>query len=135
MSQSLAKIVLHIAFSTKHRQTFLVPEIRGEMEAYLVGTLQGISCPSIRTRCQADHVHIVCCLSKNRAPADVLEEIKKASSKWIKTKGPQFASFFWQGGYGVFSVSPSNLNALMTYLDNQDEHHKKAATQGCALGC
>ena len=117
------------SFSTKNRQPLIAPEIRSQAEAYLVEVLHELSCPSIGTKCQADHVHIICHLSRNCALADVIEEIKKRSSKWIKTKGPELESFFWQGGYGAFSVSPSNVKAVLKYLAAQDQHHKKVSFQ------
>ena len=61
--------------------------------------------------------------------AQLIEEIKKASSKWIKTLDARYGGFFWQRGYGAFSVSPSQLEAVMEYVDTQQEHHRTRTFQ------
>ena len=74
-------------------------------------------------------MHILCKLSKNIAQAILLETVKKQSSKWIKTKGSKFASFYWQDGYGAFSVNPSELVDVVNYIKNQKAHHQKKTFQ------
>lgn len=74
-------------------------------------------------------MHILCWLSKNHALKEILEEVKKSSSKWIKTKGRALRDFYWQAGYGAFSVSESNIEAVREYIRSQDEHHKKVTLQ------
>jgi putative transposase len=73
-----------------------------------------------------DHVHILCIMSKNITLAKLVEEIKKNSSRWIKTKGEEYKNFSWQGGYGGFSVSPSVVDKTKFYIKNQKQHHRKA---------
>ena len=58
-----------------------------------------------------------------------MEEVKKESSKWAKTKGKKYSRFYWQNGYGIFSVNPSELEKVVEYIDNQHEHHKKRSFQ------
>lgn len=77
----------------------------------------------------ADHVHILYSQSKNVALADLVEEVKKSSSKWIKTEGAEFSGFHWQAGYGAFSVSASRIPAVQRYIQNQAAHHHKATFQ------
>ena len=72
----------------------------------------------------ADHIHIMCALGKTISASKLIEEIKISTSKWIKTKDNNFADFYWQSGYGIFSVSPTHLNALNSYVTNQEKHHK-----------
>jgi len=129
VAQSLAKLITHIIFSTKDRRALITPDIREQLNAYLTGILNNLDSPSIRVNCVADHAHVLCVLSRNRALADVVEEVKKASSKWIKTKGPAFRTFYWQAGYGAFSVSPSNVDAVRDYIIRQEEHHRKVTFQ------
>ena len=86
MAQSLARLITHIIFSTKHRRATIIPEIRPELKSYLGGILRQLKSPLIEINCVADHVHILCCLSKNFALAKLMEEVKKGSSKWVKTK-------------------------------------------------
>ena len=129
MAQSLAKIVIHIVFSTKHRQPIIPSDIRQELEAYLAGTLQQIDSPPIQVTCVADHAHILCCLSRTLTLAKLVEDVKKSASKWIKTKSSALQQFHWQNGYGAFSVSQSNVPAVRQYIVSQEEHHRKVTFQ------
>ena len=124
MPQSLAKIITHIVFSTKNRVPIIPDAIRAELNAYFVGILKNLDCPSIQVNSMPDHVHVLCVLSKNHALAKVVEEIKKGTSKWIKTKSPGLRQFYWQNGYGAFSVSPSKVEEVRQYIAGQDEHHR-----------
>ena len=125
MPQSLAKIIIHIIFSTKNHAPFLSNDISGEIFAYIAGILNKFDCYPILVNGVEDHVHILCNLSKNHAVCKIVEEVKKNSSKWIKNKSDEFKSFEWQNGYGVFSVSQSNLEAVKAYISNQRKHHQK----------
>lgn len=130
MSQSLTQNLIHIIFSTKNREPFLAdPRIRGEMHAYLKGICNKLRCPSLRVGGVADHVHILCRLSKNITGSDLVREIKKGSSKWIKTKGGRLNRFYWQGGYAYFSVSPIQRDRVIHYIDHQEQHHEKMTFQ------
>ena len=130
MSQSLSRILVHLIFSTKGRAPFLKDErIRRDLEAYMAGTLRQCESPIAFVKSVPDHVHIFCSLSKNIAACKLVEEVKTSSSKWIKTKGPVFQDFQWQTGYGIFSVSPSNEEAVRDYIANQEEHHRQSTFQ------
>jgi putative transposase len=124
MPQSLAQIYLHIVFSTKERRAFLQNAgVRDELHKYLGGACNGLGCPVLRVGGVADHVHILCRLGRTITVADLVKELKRDSSKWLKTKGPGLESFQWQSGYGAFSVSPSHVEELRGYIANQEEHH------------
>src|SRR5258708_4635661 len=130
MPQSLANVLLHIVFSTKDRRPFLQSEeVRGEMNAYLIGTLQNIGCPSLIVRTVEDHMHCLCQLSRTRTIADLVQEMKVESSSWAKKQGPALRDFAWQSGYGAFSVSQSNVEQVKTYIANQEEHHRRILFQ------
>jgi REP element-mobilizing transposase RayT len=129
MSQSLVKNILHLIFSTKNRQPLLTVPIRPDLHSYLGGILREWDSPAIQINSVADHIHILFCLSKNHALKKIVEEVKKGSSKWIKGKGQEFAAFFWQAGYGAFSVSQSNVSSVKRYINNQEAHHKKVGFQ------
>ena len=107
----------------------IVPAVREELKAYLVGTLANLDSPSIETNCTSDHVHILCSLSRNLSLAKLLEELKKSSSKWIKSKGPELQGFYWQAGYGAFSVSQSKVEPARNYIRQQEEHHRNTTFQ------
>jgi REP element-mobilizing transposase RayT len=130
MPQSLAKIYIHIVFSTKNRFPFLGDVlIRNEMHSYLGGVCNALDCPVLTVGGTADHIHILCLLSKNRAASELIGEIKRTSSKWAKTKGLMLEKFGWQTGYGVFSVEASGVETLRSYIVHQDEHHRKQSFQ------
>jgi putative transposase len=117
MPQSLSRLLVHIVFSTKARMPVLDESIRGELYQYLAGVLRNLKCPAIKIGGVADHVHVLCLLSKNFALANLVKELKTGSSKWLKTKGPHLHSFHWQNGYGGFSVSESALEAVSQYIE------------------
>lgn len=130
MPQSLAKVLVHIVFSTKNRYPFLVDkDIRNEMHAYLGGTCKNLGSHVLTIGGVADHVHILCALSRNLSIASLVGEIKRGSSKWIKTKARLLSKFAWQNGYGVFSVGQSEVERVRAYIAGQEEHHRKRTFQ------
>jgi REP element-mobilizing transposase RayT len=130
MSQSLTQIYLHIVFSTKHRAPFLKDrELRSRLHAYLVGACKNLGCPSLQVGGVEDHVHILCRLSKNITVANLLQELKRESSKWLKTQARDLEDFYWQNGYGAFSVSASQVDAVKEYIETQEEHHRTMSFQ------
>ena len=130
MPQSLARILVHFVFSTKYRHPFLAEKnIRNEMHAYLGGVCKGVGCPVLIVGGVADHVHIFSLLTRTLSVADVMGEIKRESSKWIKSKGQMLTKFAWQNGYGAFSVGQSEVERVRTYIAGQEEHHRKKTFQ------
>jgi putative transposase len=130
MPQSLVQIYVHIVFSTKDRAPFLRDTaFRERVHAYLVGICKNQDCPSLRIGGVEDHVHILCRLSKTLDVSALVRELKRDSSKWIKDENPRLPDFYWQNGYGAFSVSPSHVEALIEYIDNQVEHHRHESFQ------
>lgn len=129
MPQSLSSLHIHLIFSTKNRQPFLTDSIRDALHAYMAATLSNIGCPPMLINSVEDHVHILFDLSRTVAVSKVVEEIKKATSKWIKTQGPEFAGFAWQAGYGAFAVSESKVDVIRKYIEGQKEHHRKRTFQ------
>ena len=129
MGQSLVKNYIHLIFSTKHRQPFIKTPVEEELHSYLGGTCKKLECQPIKVGGYTDHIHILCMLSKKIALMKLMEELKSSSSKWIKTKADEYANFYWQDGYGAFSVNPTNVDALITYIENQHAHHQKKTYQ------
>ena len=130
MPQSLVQIYLHIVFSTKHREPLLADAtFRERTHGYLMGTLENLGCPRLKIGGVADHVHILCRLSRTIEVADLVRDLKRDSSKWIKEQNPRLGHFHWQSGYGAFSVSPSHVDALCAYIANQEEHHRQESFQ------
>ncbi len=130
MPQSLSAVYLHLVFSTKDRRPFLNdPTLRSEMHAYLGGVSQQLECPPILTGGVSDHVHMLARYGRTISQADWVKELKRVSSAWIKDRNASLWSFAWQAGYGVFSVSTSNLDAVRDYVARQEEHHLKSTFQ------
>jgi REP element-mobilizing transposase RayT len=129
MSQSLTKVCLHITFSTKDRYPFIDGEIEQELWAYIGGVCKALDCNPICVGGYRDHIHVCCLMSRNITQAKLLEEIKKGSSKWIKTKGRKYEKFYWQRGYSMFSVNPSEMGKVAEYIQNQSIHHTKQSFQ------
>jgi REP element-mobilizing transposase RayT len=125
MGQSLVKNYMHITFSTKHRVHLIHPLYEAELHHYLGGICKNLNCPPLKIGGYTNHVHILCMLSKNIALAKLLEEVKSHSSKWFKTLDPSLHKFYWQDGYGAFSVNPSEVDVVIAYIQNQHEHHRK----------
>jgi putative transposase len=129
MPQSLAFVLVHIVFSTKDRAPVLNPSIRPALYAYLATVVRNAKCECFRIGGVADHVHIAVRLSRTTSLAEIVEQLKSSSSKWLKTQSPQLSRFTWQRGYGAFSVGPTDLNALIRYIDSQEMHHRKQSFQ------
>jgi Transposase and inactivated derivatives len=129
MPQSLSKVYVHITFSTKNRQYLIDDAIKNSLFDYLGGICRSLDCNPLKVGGCQDHIHVICMLSRKVAQMTLLEELKKQSSKWIKTKGKEYADFYWQSGYGIFSVNPTETEAVVDYILNQEEHHKKVTFQ------
>ncbi len=130
MPQSLARVVLHVVFSTKNRAPFLQDtEIRTQLWAYMAGVLQHIGCEPILINGVADHVHILCNLSRTVTIAKLIEEVKTEPSKWIKKQDTKYEDFHWQSGYSAYSVSQSNVEPVRRYIADQEERHRKVSFQ------
>jgi putative transposase len=129
MPQSLSYLLTHIVFSTNDRTPVLDATVRPALHAYLATVSRNVDCECFRVGGVADHVHLAVRLSRTITMAQLIEELKTSSSKWLKTQSPALAAFAWQRGYGAFSVGPSDLNALLHYIDTQEEHHKTRTFQ------
>lgn len=130
MPQSLAKLLVHIVFSTKERRPFLNDRpLRDELHAYLGGILTNLDCPPLIIGGVADHVHLLTTLARTRAAADVVKEVKRGSSIWLKTATPSLAQFAWQTGYGIFSIGASQIPAVRRYIAGQEQRHRRITFQ------
>jgi len=129
MPQSLSQILIHLVFSTKNREPFIQPTIEKELHPYMAKIFRALKSPSLAIDGTADHVHILFSLSRVIKIADLVEEVKTESSKWIKTKGPDFKNFHWQNGYGAFSIGQSQVAILKRYIARQKIHHQRVTFQ------
>jgi|SRR6185369_10664933 REP element-mobilizing transposase RayT len=131
MPQSLSAVYLHLVFSIKERRTLLADvDIRARLHAYIGAASRELDCPALEVGGVADHVHILARNGRGIAQADWVKEVKRVSSRWMKTQGSVFRDFEWQRGYAVFSVSPSNLDRVRSYVAAQELHHRRFDYQG-----
>jgi putative transposase len=130
VAQSLAKILLHVVFSTKDRQPFLRDKLlREALHRYLGGILENLDCQPLMIGGVEDHIHALFVLSRTAVTADAIKELKRSSSVWLKRRSPELASFAWQSGYGAFSIGFSQVDAVRSYIVRQEEHHRKTSFQ------
>jgi putative transposase len=129
MPQSFSQIFVHIIFSTKNRMPMIDKEIQPRVFSYIATIARNDDCSSVLVGGIEDHVHILVNLSKKRVPVDIVAKIKKESSKFIKTLGNTYSDFYWQNGYGMFSVSPASCQDVRRYVETQSAHHKKMSFQ------
>lgn len=127
MPQSLSKLWVHIIFSTKGRYPFLNDNVSSEAHAYMAGILKNLGALVGEIGGTEDHVHILCSLPETLSLAELVEEVKKSSSQKMKTYG--ITNFYWQRGYGGFSVSQSEVETVVRYIKKQKEHHRKMSFQ------
>lgn len=129
MPQSLARLHVHLVFSTKHRDPLIADAIRDTLHAYMATVLQNLGCSPVLINSMEDHAHLLFDLSRSVSVSDTVEDVKKSSSKWIKTQGREWATFAWQSGYGAFAVSESHVAGIRKYIAEQGAHHRKQTFQ------
>ena len=129
MPQSLARLHIHLVFSTKNRERIITDDVRSPLHAYMATVLQNLGCAPVLINSVEDHAHLLFDLARTISISQAVEDVKKSSSKWIKTQGPEFAGFAWQAGSGAFAVSESNVETVRAYIANQREHHRTKTFQ------
>lgn len=129
MPQSLSLVIVHLIFSTKDRCPCLGSAVRPSLHAYLATVARNTGCECYRAGGFTDHVHLAVRLSRTLSIAGLVEELKTSSSKWLKTQDAALREFAWQRGYGSFSVGPGDLDAVIAYIDQQEEHHRTRTFQ------
>lgn len=125
MPQSLVRNYIHLIFSTKHRVHAIDETIQPELFSYIGGICKNNECLPMKIGGHTNHVHALFLLSKKMALMKIVEELKSHSSSWIKTKGEAYQDFYWQNGYGAFSINPSEVDVVVEYIQNQKQHHHK----------
>ncbi len=129
MGQSLVKNLIHLVFSTKHREPRISEDVAPDLWKYQTGIFKKWESPALAIGGVEDHIHVLFSLSKNHPLKRVVEEVKKGSSSWMKSDGARDAEFYWQNGYAAFSVSQSIVEDVKRYIKNQREHHRKMTFQ------
>jgi len=129
MPQSLSLVIVHVIFSTKDRRPLLDTNTRPNLHAYLATVARNAGCECYRAGGVADHVHLAIRLSRTLTIADLVENLKTSSSKWLKAQSPMLKTFSWQRGYACFSVGPTDLDPLCAYIEKQEKHHRTRTFQ------
>ena len=129
MPQSLAKVYIHAVFSTKNREPVLANEWREELFQVVGGAANNQGCQSLIVGGVADHVHMLFQLGRTITIAGAIGTIKSTSSAWVNQTRGLPTEFHWQAGYGAFSVSQSNVEAVREYIRRQPEHHQRQSFQ------
>jgi putative transposase len=124
MPQSLAKIYVHLIFSTKNRERLLPDDLRPGFCAYFGGILRDLGCTAVEINSEPDHVHLLFLASRTETLSDVVRQLKTGSNLWLQEQRPEFHHFHWQNGYGAFSVSQSGVEEVREYIRLQREHHR-----------
>ena len=125
MASTLTNLLYHVVFSTKNRQRILHKKYREKLYKYIGGIIRGEKSILISIGGTEDHIHIFIKIRPDVTVSHMLKCIKGNSSKWINENKYAEIHFNWQSGYGAFSVSQSSVNAVINYIEHQEEHHKK----------
>jgi putative transposase len=125
MPQSLVKILIHTVFSTKNRTNLIAAEIEKDLFGYMSGIVENNSSKLILANGTENHVHLLISLGKTLSISELIGDIKRDSSVWIKKQDSQLKNFHWQEGYGAFSIGQSQVSKAMKYIANQKEQHQK----------
>jgi REP element-mobilizing transposase RayT len=123
MAQTLVSLYVHIIFSTKHRQNIILERDEPDLYAYIGGILNNNKSKLLAGNGTANHSHLLVSMAKTLALSELVGDIKRDSSVWIKSRGLRYSKFHWQDGYGAFSVGHTQLPAVKRYIARQKEHH------------
>jgi putative transposase len=129
MPQPLSKVLIHLVFSTKDREPLLVPQYQQDLHGYIGGIAKNMSSHLLHAGSVSDHVHLLLVQPRTCTPADLVQAVKMGSSKWLKTVSSRFRNFYWQNGYGMFSISVRERRDLEAYFDRQAIHHREESFQ------
>ncbi|MGC4006586.1 MAG: IS200/IS605 family transposase [Pirellulales bacterium] len=124
MGSTFLSLNYHLVFATKNRTPWIDSAWIDRLHEYLGGTIKGFAGHPLAVGGVADHVHLLVGLKATHTLADLLRELKKASSKWVHDK-IGLRDFAWQEGYAAFTVSPTALDAVRRYIANQEQHHRR----------
>ncbi len=128
MSQSLSKIYIHFIFHIKTTSPEIADDDLLRVQGYVGQLINATGCINVWVGGTGNHLHALFLLSRDTSISHVAEEIKRNSSRWIKSLEPtRYRHFEWQGGYAAYSVSQSVVDKTVDYIKNQKEHHKKVS--------
>jgi REP element-mobilizing transposase RayT len=129
VSHTYTNILIHALFSTKDRHPWLNAATREEIFRYLGGAVNELGGQSLLVNGPSDHVHMLFVQPSTLSIANLMGKMKANSSGWVKERWQNRTHFGWQTGYAAFSVSRSQMERVMNYIRNQEEHHRKVTFQ------
>ena len=124
MPQSLVRMLIHAVFSTKNRVDLITPDVENDLFGYMHGIVENNKSKLILANGTTDHVHLLISVGRIVSISELMGDIKRSSSSWIKNQDSSFKDFYWQEGYGAFSVGQTEDETVINYIKNQKEHHK-----------
>ena len=125
MANTYSQLYIHLVFSTKNRDALIKKEWKDELEKYITGIVQNNKHKLLAIGSMPDHIHIFIGYDVNQKIPDLVENIKTSSNAWVKEKKLTQFKFEWQKGYGAFSHSQSQIDAVVKYILDQERHHAK----------
>ena len=125
MAHTFSRLLYHIVFSTRNRRPDLRSDLRRELLSYLHGVLANQGAHLFKGGAVEDHVHLLVVARPTHAPAELARTVKANTSRWLRESRPELSEFAWQSGYSVFSVSESNTQPVLAYIESQEEHHRR----------
>ena len=129
MGATFTSILLHVVFSTKNRRNLIAADFEDPLYGYVGGILRNQDCRLLCAGGTANHAHLLISMAKDVKVVDMVEAVKRESSKWVKTQGAGMSRFYWQEGYGAFSIGQSGVERLQTYIRRQKQHHGTVSFQ------
>jgi putative transposase len=129
MAQTLVSNYVHIIFSTKNREAIIDDDLEKELFEFIGTVCKQNECDPVIVGGHVDHIHVLCKLSKKITLVELVKKIKSYSSKWIKTKSEKNSNFYWQDGYGAFSINNDSVQKIALYIANQKKHHETQSFQ------
>lgn len=127
MAQTLIEVYLHIVFSTKSRCNLIHPEIEAELHRYMTGIAANLGSRCLAINGTENHIHTLVSLGKRITLSDLVREVKKGSTTWLKRQDAVARGFHWQDGYGGFSIGRSDIAGVRRYIASQKEHHRRVS--------
>src|SRR5690242_11631131 len=124
MASTLTKILIHAIYSSKHRIDVIPPEIEPDLYSYTGGICRVMGCTLLAMNGTANHVHLLIGLSKNAALSDLMLNVKRDTSKWLRARDRSLREFGWQDGYFGFSIGESGVEGVRAYIASQKSHHE-----------
>ncbi|MEI6091965.1 MAG: IS200/IS605 family transposase [bacterium] len=124
MANTYTQVYIHVVFTVKNRISLIRSEWREELFKYLTGIVQNQGHKLIAINGMPDHLHLFVGMNPNQSLSELMQDVKGDSSKWIHQKGFINGKFEWQAGYGAFSYSISQIDQVVKYINNQEQHHK-----------